>query len=71
MPAGRAGSKLASSAHGRALGGDLAYQYGLSGSLAGIGFDASTAVLSASQFATAPQALQSRAALEQGAHRLV
>jgi Ca2+-binding RTX toxin-like protein len=53
-----------------ALGGDLAYQYGLSGSFAGIGFDTAAAVLSSAQFATAPQALQPRAALEQGAHRL-
>jgi Ca2+-binding RTX toxin-like protein len=53
-----------------ALGGDLAHQYGLNGSLSGIGFDAATAVLSSSQFATAPQALQPRASLEQGPHRL-
>lgn len=54
----------------KALGGDLAYQYGLTGSLAGIGFDAAAALLSSSQFATAPQALQPRANLEQGPHRL-
>jgi Ca2+-binding RTX toxin-like protein len=53
-----------------ALGGDLAYQYGLSGSLSGIGFDAAAAVLSSSQFATAPQGLQPLAGLEQGPHRL-
>jgi Ca2+-binding RTX toxin-like protein len=53
-----------------ALGGDLAYQYGLTGSLAGIGFDAAAAVLSSSQFATAPQALQPTASLQQGVHRL-
>jgi Ca2+-binding RTX toxin-like protein len=53
-----------------ALGGDLAYQYGLGGSLSGVGFDAAAAVLSSSQFATAPQGLQPRASLEQGPHRL-
>jgi Ca2+-binding RTX toxin-like protein len=53
-----------------ALGGDLAYQYGLTGSLAGIGFDAAAAVLSSSQFATTPQALQPAASLQQGVHRL-
>ena len=53
-----------------ALGGDLAYQYGVSGSLSGIGFDAAVAVLSSSQFATAPQALQPRASLEPRPHRL-
>jgi Ca2+-binding RTX toxin-like protein len=53
-----------------ALGGDLAYQYGLNGSLSGFGFDAAAAVLSSSQFATAPQGLQPRASLEQGPHRL-
>jgi Ca2+-binding RTX toxin-like protein len=53
-----------------ALGGDLADQYGLTGSLAGIGFDAAAAIVSSPQFANAPQALQPRAALEQGTHRL-
>jgi Ca2+-binding RTX toxin-like protein len=53
-----------------ALGGDLAYQYGLTGSLAGIDFDSAAAVLSSSQFATAPQALQPAASLQQGVHRL-
>jgi hypothetical protein len=53
-----------------ALGGDLAYQYGITGSLAGIGFDAAAGVLSSSQFATAPQALQPAASLQQGVHRL-
>ena len=53
-----------------ALGGDLAYRYGLTGSLAGVGFDAAAAVLSSSQFATAPQALQPAGSLEQGPHRL-
>ncbi len=53
-----------------ALGGDLAYRYGLTGSLAGVGFDAAAAVLGAAQFATAPQPLQPAASLQQGTHRL-
>jgi hypothetical protein len=53
-----------------ALGGDLAYQYRSGGALSGVGFDAAAAVLSSSQFATAPQWLQPRASLEQGPHRL-
>jgi Ca2+-binding RTX toxin-like protein len=53
-----------------ALGGDLAYQYGLNGSVTGIGVDAAAAIVSASQFATAPQTLQPPASLQQGAHRL-
>jgi Ca2+-binding RTX toxin-like protein len=53
-----------------ALGGDLAYQYGTAGSLAGIGFDGAAAVLASAQFATAPQALQPASSLQQGVHRL-
>jgi hypothetical protein len=53
-----------------ALGGDLAYRYGVAGSLAGIGFDNAAAILSASQFAANGQALQPAATLQQGAHRL-
>jgi Ca2+-binding RTX toxin-like protein len=53
-----------------ALGGDLAYQYGLNGSVAGIGFDAAAAIVSAPEFAAAPQALQPAASLQQGTHRL-
>jgi hypothetical protein len=39
--------------------------------MAGIGFDAAAAVVSASQFATAPQTLQPAASLQQGPQRLV
>ena len=49
-----------------ALGGDLAYQYGRSGTLAGVGFDAAGAILSDGNFAIAPQALLPAATLTAG-----
>jgi Ca2+-binding RTX toxin-like protein len=49
-----------------ALGGDLAYQYGRSGTLAGVGFDAAGAILSDANFAIAPQALLPAATLAAG-----
>ncbi|HEV3010773.1 MAG TPA: calcium-binding protein, partial [Burkholderiales bacterium] len=54
----------------QALGGDLAYRYGLSGSLAGIGFSPAQQVLGATQFGTQAQTLQDDATLQQGAIRL-
>lgn len=54
-----------------ALCGDLAYRYGATGSLAGLGFDAAAAIVGAASFAVQPQALQPAAALETGTHRLV
>ena len=53
-----------------ALGGDLAYRYGLAGTLANIGFDPAVAILSDASFGTSAQTLQSQAALEQGIKRL-
>lgn len=53
-----------------ALGGDLAYRYGLGGSLAGVGFDNAAAIMTAAQFATSAQALQPLDTLQQGTHRL-
>lgn len=53
-----------------AMGGDLAYRYGLTGSLANIGFDPAAAILSAASFGTATQTLQSVSTLEQGIKRL-
>ena len=53
-----------------ALGGDLAYRYGLAGSLANVGFDPVVSILSDPSFGTAAQAFQSQAALEQGIRRL-
>ena len=52
-----------------AIGGDLAYRYGLSGSLTGIGFDNAAAIMSASQFAISGQTLQPLATLQTGTHR--
>ncbi len=53
-----------------ALGGDLAYRYGLTGSLANVGFDPAPTILSSASFGTAAQTLQSQAALEQEVKRL-
>lgn len=53
-----------------ALGGDLAYQYGRSGTLAGIGLTAAQAVLGEAQFGTQAQALRPLAGLQEGAVRL-
>jgi uncharacterized protein YuzE len=53
-----------------ALGGDLAYQYGMSGSLAGIGLPAAQQVLSAPQFGSAAQALRPSSELQTGSIRL-
>ncbi|MDO8629984.1 MAG: putative Ig domain-containing protein, partial [Phycisphaerales bacterium] len=53
-----------------ALGGDLAYRYGLTGSLANVGFDPAGSILADASFGTAAQAFQSQAALEQGIRRL-
>lgn len=53
-----------------AIGGDLAYQYGLNGSLTGIGLTAAQDVLKAPMFGTAGQALRSVQALQQGQIRL-
>jgi hypothetical protein len=46
-----------------ALGGDLGYQYGHAGTLAGIGWAGADNVLAAASFGTAMQAFQSSAAL--------
>jgi VCBS repeat-containing protein len=53
-----------------ALGGDLAYQYGLRGSLAGVGLIAAQEVLGAPTFGAAPQALQSQGELAAGPVKL-
>ncbi len=54
-----------------ALGGDLAYRYGLSGSLSGIGVGAAQQVLNAPQFGSEAQSLQPYEELQQGRTRLV
>jgi Ca2+-binding RTX toxin-like protein len=53
-----------------ALGGDLAYQYGRNGMLAGIGVDAAQEVLGNAQFGVQAQTLQPLAGLQEGAVRL-
>jgi VCBS repeat-containing protein len=53
-----------------ALGGDLSYQYGLTGTPAGMGLDAATGVLANSGFVTQAQALQTAQQLEIGMARL-
>lgn len=53
-----------------AIGGDLAYQYGLNGTLGGIGFTQAQEVLNAPQFGTGGQVLRPLAELRQGQIRL-
>ena len=53
-----------------ALGGDLAYQYGLNGSLANIGLTPAQDVLNAPQFGSSAQTLRPLAELQQGQIRL-
>jgi hypothetical protein len=53
-----------------ALGGDLAYQYGRNGTLAGIGVNAAQEVLGDAQFGAQAQALRPLDGLREGALRL-
>ncbi len=53
-----------------ALGGDLAYQYGRNGTLAGIGLTAAQEVLGDVQFGAQAQTLRPLAGLQEGAARL-
>jgi len=53
-----------------ALGGDLAYQYGKNGTLAGMGLNAAQNVLGGPQFGTQPQTLQPLSSLQEGAVKL-
>ena len=53
-----------------AIGGDLAYQYGLNSSLAGIGLNAAQGVLAAPSFGTSSQTLRSLQDLQQGTPHL-
>ena len=53
-----------------ALGGDLAYQYGRNGTLAGIGVNAAQEALGAAQFGAQAQLLRPLAGLQDGAVRL-
>jgi Ca2+-binding RTX toxin-like protein len=49
-----------------ALGGDLAYQYGKTGSLATVGLTAAQGILGSAQFGSVPQALLAQASLQAG-----
>ncbi|MBP3982654.1 hypothetical protein J8G26_18440 [Acidovorax sp. JG5] len=53
-----------------AMGGDLAYQYGKNGTLAGIGVTPALSTLSDTNLGTNPQALNSLASLQTGTVRL-
>ena len=53
-----------------ALGGDLAYQYGMAGDLTSMGIDAAQALLANAQLNTSAQRLQSVASLGVGQQRL-
>jgi len=63
-------SKHLSGSDTDAIGGDLAYQYGRNGTLAGIGFDPAIAVMSSASFGSAAQTLQPLQDLQQGPKRL-
>nr|WP_207855820.1 calcium-binding protein [Sulfurisoma sediminicola] len=60
---------LASSNDG-ALGGDLAYQYGINGDLANVGMSGARNVLEGSQYGVGIQAFQSLSGLQEGVVRL-
>ena len=53
-----------------ALGGDLAYRYGLSGSLAGLALTPAQGIMSSAQFGSATQSLQPLAGLQEGLVKL-
>ena len=53
-----------------ALGGDFAYRYGLTGSLAGLALSPAQGILSGAQFGSAPQTLQPLAGLQEGLVKL-
>ena len=59
-----------SSSDDAALGGDLAYQYGRSGSLAGIGVTAAQEVISAAGFGSQAQVLRPLVSLQEGMVKL-
>lgn len=55
---------------GEALGGDLAYQYGKNGTLAGIGVGAAQEVISGAQFGSSAQVLRPLGSLQEGLVKL-
>jgi VCBS repeat-containing protein len=52
------------------LGGDLAYRYGMTGTLAGISIDSAQSVLASSQFGIASQVLHANSGLQEGLLKL-
>jgi len=62
--------QLSSSSDTAAFGGDLAYQYGKNGTLAGIGLTAAQDVIGNANLGTQTQTLQPLAGLQTGAVRL-
>lgn len=62
--------KHLASSDSEALGGDLAYRYGLDGSLAGLALTPVQSILSSAQFGAAPQTLQPLAGLQEGLVKL-
>jgi hypothetical protein len=63
-------SKHLSGSDSAATGADLAYRYGRTGSLAGMGFDAVQGMLASGSFGASAQALQSPAAVDAGLKHL-
>ncbi len=53
-----------------AIGGDLAYRFGLNGTLSGIATNAAQSILASAQFGSAPQTLQPLAGLQDGLVKL-
>src|SRR5215510_2283266 len=64
-------SHLGAGSDTEALGGDLAYRYGLGGSLAGLAATPVQSILSDAGFGATPQALQPLADLQNGTMKLV
>jgi hypothetical protein len=62
---------LAGSSDTAAIGADIAYRYGRTGSLGGMGFDPVVGMLSNGAFGASAQALQGAAATDVGAKRLM
>ena len=62
---------LGAGSDSEALGGDLAYRYGLGGSLAGLALTPVQSILSETSFGSTPQTLQPLADLQNGTIKLV
>jgi hypothetical protein len=58
------------SSDSEALGGDLAYQYGHAGTLAGVGLSGAQQMIGAPQFGNQAQALQPESTIREGLIKL-